>query len=80
MDIDQALNEIIFKYHLDHYYPHYRNMYEAEKILKDVINDIIQNNKSAIFVGDDMTGIDFVRNISRNYDDICFQLHNRRET
>ena len=80
MDIDQALNEIIFKYHLDRCYPHYRNMYEAEKILKDVINDIIQNNKSAIFVGDDMTGIDFVRNISRNYDDICFQFHNRRET
>lgn len=34
MDINKALNEIIFKYDLDRYYPHYRNMYEAEKIVK----------------------------------------------
>lgn len=37
MDINAALHEIIFKYQLDRYYPHYRNMYHAEKILTDVL-------------------------------------------
>ncbi len=79
MDINEALNEIIFKYHLDRYYPHYRNMYEAEKILRAVIREIQQNKKKALFVGDDKSGIAFVRNISRDYSDIQFLSYDRND-
>ena len=50
MDINAALNEVIFKYHLDRYYPHYRNMYEAERILCDIISEIKRDNRKAVFV------------------------------
>ena len=79
MNINEALNDIISKHHLDRYYPHYRNMYEAEKILRGVIKEIIQNNKKAVFVGDDRTGIAFVRNIAKNYAGIRFLHYNRND-
>lgn len=72
MDINETLNQIIFKYHLDRYYPHYRNMYEAEKILRHIIGEIITNNRKVIFVGNDETGIDFINNIAKGYADIGF--------
>lgn len=80
MDLNTALNEIIFKYHLDRYYPHYRDMYEAERILRDIISEIKQDNRKAIFVGDDKTSIAFVQNIVRDYNDIRFLLYNRYDT
>lgn len=80
MNIDEALNKIIFKYHLDQWYPHYRNMYEAEILLNAVVDGIMQNQKKAIFVGNDMRGIEFIHNISRDYANIYFQFYNRNET
>lgn len=77
MDINEELNSIIFKYNLDRCYPHYRNMCEAEKILRDIIREIISNNSTAIFVGNDTTGIDFIKNISRDYDKIEFFHYSR---
>ncbi|MDE6386767.1 MAG: hypothetical protein K2L82_03035 [Lachnospiraceae bacterium] len=77
MYIDEALNKIIFDFHLDKYYPHYRNMYEAEKILKNIIENIVRNNKRVIFVGDDKTGIAFVRHLSKDCPNIHFVHYNR---
>lgn len=78
-DIDEELNQIIFKYHLDQYYPHYRNMLEAQKILQEIVQEIQRNEKKAVFVGDDKSGIAFVRNISRDYTDIQFLLYSRND-
>lgn len=65
MDINAALDEIIFKYHLDRCYPHYRDKVEAEKILRNVINTIVKTGRKTLFIGNDKTGIEFIRNISR---------------
>lgn len=79
MNINEELNHIIFKYELDRYYPHYRNMYKAEKILRAVINEIVQNDEKAIFIGDDVKGIKFIQNISRDYDKIQFFCYERKD-
>lgn len=79
MDINEALNEIIFKYHLDQYYPHYRNMYEAEKILKDIIKGIRKRNKKVIFIGNDKTEKDFIQHLSRDYGGISFLLYDSQD-
>lgn len=78
-DINEKLNHIIFKYHLDRCYPQYRNMYEAEKILRALIKEIIENNRSAIFIGNNKTELDFIRNISGDYEDIQFFLYNGKD-
>ena len=49
MDINKALNEIIFKYHLDKCYPHYENMYQAEIILKEMMKEIKQNSWNRLY-------------------------------
>ena len=72
MDINEELNGIIFKYHLDRCYPHYKNMKKAEKIIRSMINEIADCNKKVLFVSDDKLGIAFIRNISRDYTDIHF--------
>ena len=77
MDINELLNEIIFKYHLDRCYPHYRNIYEAEKILKELVQTIIKDHRKVIFVGNDKTGIEFIRNISGNYEWIQFLAYDK---
>lgn len=77
MDINDKINEIIFKYQLDSVYPHYRNMCEAEKILRNTISNIIKRNGKAVFVGNDKTGIEFIRNISRDYDRIHFFFYDK---
>ena len=79
IDINEKLNDIIFKYQLDKYYPHYKNMCEAEKVLWNLIKGIVNNKRKAIFVGNDRTGIDWVHNISGDYADIEFCLYNRRD-
>ncbi len=78
-DIDEALNEIIFKYNVDSYYPHYRNMYKAEKILLGMITEMIQRQRKAVFVGDEKTGIEFIRNISGDYNGIQFLSYDRND-
>lgn len=77
MDINELLNEIIFKYHLDRCYPHYRNIYEAEKILRELVQTIIKDHRKVIFVGNDKTGIEFIRNISGNYEWIQFLAYDK---
>lgn len=78
MDINELLNQIIFKYHLDRYYPHYRNMYEADRVLRKIIREVAENKSKVIMVGDDQTGISVIRNMSRDYQDIHF-VHYRDE-
>lgn len=79
MNIDEELNKIIFKYNLDRYYPHYRNKYESEKILRNIVNEIIQYSRKVLFVGNDCTGIDFIKTIARDYEDIHFCFYNRSD-
>lgn len=78
-DINGELNEIIIKYQLDSCYPHFRNMYEAEKILRSMITEVVQHQDNIIFVGDDQTGIDFVRNIVRMREGVHFYTYNRND-
>lgn len=78
-DINEELNKIIFSYHLDWCYPQYKNMYEAEKILRSVIKEIISNHQRAIFIGNNKTELDFIRNISGDYNDIQFLLYSRKD-
>ncbi len=78
-DIDRALNEIIIKYQLDSYYPHFRNKYEAEKVLRNMIAEAVQHQKNILFIGDDQTGIDFVRNIARMCEGVHFCTYNRND-
>lgn len=77
MDINEALNKIIYKYNLDQYYPHYRNMCEAQKVLRNLVQIIVQGKKKVMFAGDDQTSLEFVHNISRDYDGIDFLLYDR---
>lgn len=79
MDINEKLEQIIFKYHLDRYYPHYKNMYEAKKIWKNIALDLIEHNEHVLFVGDDETGLNFVRNIIRDYTGAHFLLYDRMD-
>lgn len=79
LDINKTLNDIIFKYRLDKHYPHYKNMQEAEKILKKLVREIICNSRKVIFVGDNKIGIEFIRNISRSYMDIEFVFYEQND-
>lgn len=79
MDIDEELNRIIFKYHLDKYYPHYRNMYEAKKIIQAVVQKIKDSKKRVIFVGENRQAIEFVQNIVGNYEDIRFLQYDQKD-
>lgn len=80
MDINTAINEIIFKYHIDQYYPHYRNMYEARRILRNVVQDIVDNGQQAVFVADDETEIELIKCMSKDYSGICFLSYDRSDT
>lgn len=83
MNINEELNSIIFKYGLDRYYPHYRNMCEAEKILRNIVEEAIKRKEETIFIGDNIKGIELIRNISRDskevhyfcYEQNDFELH-----
>ncbi len=79
LDINKALNEIIFKYHLDKYYPHYRNMYNAERVLKNLVKELIYCNKKVLFVSDNQMGIEYIRSMSRNCADVDFFLYDRED-
>lgn len=80
MDINTEINEIIFKYHIDQYYPHYRNMYEARRILRNVVQDIVDNGQQAVFVADDETEIELIKCMSKDYSGICFLSYDRSDT
>lgn len=80
MNINEELNRIIFKYELDKHYPHYKNMYKAEKILRHIIKKVVSNNEKAVFLGDDPKGIAFIKNIVRDYADIHFFQYDRKDT
>lgn len=49
-DIDEKLNEIIFKHHLDEVYPDYKKMLEAEKLAKELAKSWISKGKIACIV------------------------------
>lgn len=78
MDINRELNEIIFQYHLDRYYPHYRNMYQAQIAVTEMIEEIKQSGKRVIFIGNDKKEENFVRYLAGDYEGISFLLYNRK--
>jgi len=55
-------------------------MYEAEKIIRNVIEEIIAHHKKAIFVGDDEMQITYVRNMAMDYADIYFLCYKKYDT
>lgn len=79
MNINKALNEIIFKYHLDKCYPHYENMYRAESILKEMMKDIKSNGRKVIFIMNDKTEKGYIQHLSKDYRDISFLLYERQD-
>lgn len=79
MNINKELSHIISKYEVDRYYPHYKNMVEAERILRNIINEVIRKKEKIIFVGDNPAGIKFIKNISRDYADIQFFCYKRND-
>lgn len=78
-DINEELNKIIFSHHLDSYYPQYRNMYMAEKILRSVVKEIIEKHRRAIFIGNNKIELDFIQHMSGNYEDIHFLFYKRKD-
>lgn len=76
-DITEALNQIIFKYHLDRYYPHYRNMYEADRILRRLVKEIADSGERAAFVCDNEVGNGVIRSMAGGCDRISFLLYTR---
>jgi len=79
MDITEALNLIIFKYHLDKYYPHYRNMYEAKKILRRLVGEIISVKERVLFVCDEEAGNEIIQRMAGDCDRISFRLYIRND-
>jgi len=75
MDITEALDQIIFKYHLDKYYPNYRNMYEAKKILRRLVREIVDAKERVLFVCDEKMGNDIIQGMAGDYDGISFYLY-----
>ena len=47
-DIDEKLNDIIFKHHLDDVYPDYKKMLKAEKLAEELVKSWIVKNKLPI--------------------------------
>lgn len=80
LDINEALNQIIFKYQLDRYYPHYKDMYEAEKILRDIIKKVKQDQKIVLFIGKKSKEMGFLQSLSDGYADIHFHYYDTEET
>lgn len=76
-DITEALNQIIFKYHLDRYYPHYRNMYEADKILRRLVKEIADSGAHAAFVCDNEVGNGVIRSMAGDCGGVSFFLYAR---
>lgn len=66
MNITDELNKIIYKYELDKYYPHYRKMQEAKKIISKILEQIKKENLKVIFVGDDGNAEKLLRNMAKN--------------
>lgn len=79
MNINEELNRIIFKYNIDRCYPHYRNMCRAEKVLQRLINEITEDKRKAIFVGNDPKGIEFIQNMAGDYVGIQFVSYDRED-
>lgn len=80
MDINAAINEIIFKYHIDQYYPHYRNMCEARRMLRNVVQNIVDGGRRAVFVANDATEIELVKSMAKDYPGIFFLAYDRSDT
>lgn len=73
-DINEELNQIIFKYHLDRYYPQYRKRYEAERVLKHLMQDLAERGQKAVFIGVDETCVEILGHLAKGQENIrCFK-------
>ena len=53
-DIDESLNDIIFKYHLDKYYPKYSSMLRAKKMIQQLSSQWNESDRIAcLTIGED---------------------------
>ena len=62
-NITEELNQLIFKYNIDKYYPQYRKKYKAEKILESILNKVVHNREKTILVSNDKVVLDIVKKV-----------------
>lgn len=65
INLNEELNNIIFEYQLDQYYPKYRKMLEACRILENLIKDSISLSRKTLFMGNEKTMLNLVRQHSK---------------
>ena len=71
-NITEELNQLIFKYNIDKYYPQYRKKYKAEKILESILNKVVHNGEKTILVSNDKVVLDIVKKI-RVFSEECIE-------
>lgn len=76
-DINEAIDNIIYKYNLDEYYPSYRDASNCEKILKNIIDNHRLANENVLFLCSDQLEIEIVADISRGDKFIEYIAYNK---
>lgn len=59
MDIDKALNKLIFEYKIDRYNPAYRNFVKAQELIEKVYSGLMKNYKEVVVVSDKWADIGY---------------------
>lgn len=87
MDIDEKLNDIIFKYHLDDVYPDYKKMLQAEKLVEELAKSWIGKGKIACIVTYDSDihhwkhflregqNVEFIRCVKKAIPETCDEVY-----
>ena len=64
-DINEAIDNIIYKYNIDEYYPSYRKASNCEKILKKIIDNHGLANENVLFLCNDQLEIEIISHNSQ---------------
>lgn len=78
-DINEALDRIIFKYHLDKYYPKYRKMRNSETVLTDMISQLCRENIKTLCICSDQLEVEIVKHAAQGNANIDCILHRCKE-
>ena len=71
-NITEELNQLIFKYNIDKYYPQYRKKYKAEKLLESILNKVVHKGEKTILISNDKVVLDIVKKI-RVFSEECIE-------
>lgn len=71
MDINKRLNDIIFKYNMDRYYPRFRKRIQAEELISKWAEKIVSEDEKVLCIGTDQTDIRYFSLMTGCYQD-CF--------